>query len=104
MNARQIAELQLRSTSILPSITSLAFLEREYTARGVVATAGSDGIITLRTWNADDTPAGGKAEWKFQILRELIVRGAGAERGNDIQITALKFIGQVNLPSRYSAY
>lgn len=93
MNARPIAQLQLRSTSVLPCITSLAFLEREYTARGVIATAGSDGTIVLRTWNTDDTPAGGKAEWKFRTLRELIVRKTSAGRGKDIQITALKFIG-----------
>jgi len=96
INARRIVELQLRSTSsILPSITSIAFLEREYTAQGVIATAGSDGTIALRTWNADDTPAGGKAEWKFRTLRELIVRKTGAGKGKDIQITALKFIGEV---------
>jgi len=61
----------------------------------VIATAGSDGTIALRTWNADDTPAGGKAEWKFRTLRELIVRKTGAGKGKDIQITALKFIGEV---------
>lgn len=93
MNARPIAQLQLRSSSVIPCITSLAFLEREYTAQGVIATAGSDGTIALRTWNADDTPAGGKAEWEFRTLRELIVRKTGAGRGKDIQITALKFIG-----------
>jgi len=59
----------------------------------VIATAGPDGTIALRTWNADDTPAEGKAEWKFRTLRELIVRRAGAGRGRDIQITGLKFIG-----------
>lgn len=95
INARRIAELQLRSTSIFPSITSIAFLEREYTAQGIIATAGSDGMIVLRTWNTDDTPAGGRAEWKFRILRELIVRKSGAGRGRDIQVTALKFIGEV---------
>ena len=96
MNARPIAELQLRSTSIRPSITSVAFLEREYSTQGIIATAGSDGTIALRTWNTDDTPAGGKAIWKFRTLRELIVRKTGAGRGRDIQITALKFIGYVN--------
>jgi hypothetical protein len=85
--------MELRSTSILPPIVSLAFLEREYTAQGIVATAGSDGTISLRTWTADDTSAGEKAEWKFRTLRELIVRKAGSGRGRDIQITALKFIG-----------
>ena len=85
--------MQLRSGSIFPSITSLAFLEREYTAQGMIATAGSGGTITLRTWDTDETPAEGKAEWKFRILRELIVRKTGAGRGRDIQITALKFIG-----------
>jgi hypothetical protein len=59
----------------------------------MIATAGSDGTITLRTWDTDETPVGGKAEWKFRILRELIVRKTGAGRGRDIQITALKFIG-----------
>ena len=97
MNARAIAELKLQSASIHPSITSLAFLEREYTAQGIIATAGPNGTIALRTWNTDDTPAGGKAEWRFRTLRELIVRKSGAGRGRDIQITALRFIGYVNL-------
>lgn len=98
VNARRIAELQLRSTSVRPCITSFAFLEREYAAQGIIATAGSDGTIALRTWSTDDTPAGAKAEWKFRTLRELIVRKTGAGKGRDIQITALKFIGYVNSP------
>ena len=97
MNARPIVVLQLRSTSIHPSITSLAFLEREYTAKGILATAGSDGTIALRTWNTDHTPAGGKAEWRFRTLRELIMRKTGAGRGRDTQITALKFVGYVDM-------
>ena len=97
MNARPIVVLQLRSTSIHPPITALAFLEREYTAKGILATAGSDGTIALRTWNTDHTPAGEKAEWKFRSLREWIVRRSGAGRGRDIQITALKFVGYVDM-------
>ena len=96
MNARPIVVLQLRSTSIHPPITSLAFLEREYTAKGVLATAGPDGTIALRTWNTDHTPAGGKAEWRFRTLRELMVRKTGVGRSRDIQITALKFVGYVD--------
>lgn len=74
---------------------SLAFLDREYSYLGVLATGGSDGTITLRTWNADNTPPGEKARWEFRTLRDLLVKRSGAGRGRDVPITALKFVGYV---------
>jgi hypothetical protein len=95
VNAREIIMLDLTSSSIYPSITSLAFLEREYSCAGVLATGGSDGTIALRTWNTDKTPAGEKAKWEFRTLRELLVRKMGAGRGRDVAVTSLRFVGCV---------
>jgi WD40 repeat protein len=61
INARPITSIDLVSPSVGPSITSMAFHEREYSNMGVLATGGFDGTITLRSWNADGTPAGEKA-------------------------------------------
>ncbi|EGO20076.1 hypothetical protein SERLADRAFT_374121 [Serpula lacrymans var. lacrymans S7.9] len=75
INARPIAKVALDSPnlsrSLLPSVTSLAFHEREYSQLGVLATGGPDGAITLRTWNADGTPPGEKAEWEFVTITTL---------------------------------
>lgn len=95
VNARQIVSMDLTSSSIHPPIMSLAFLDREYSYLGVLATGGSDGTIALRTWNADKTPPGEKATWEFRTLRDLLVRRLGAGRGRDVPITALKFVGYV---------
>jgi len=78
---------------ILP-ITSLAFHEREYSHMGVLATGGSDGTITLRTWSTDGTPTGEKAKWEFLTMRTLNVREAEGERTTRTPcVTSLKFIG-----------
>src|SRR5947208_1566769 len=76
VNARPIATLDLSPSSprLPPSITSLAFHEREYAHVGVIATGGPDGTITVRTWNADSTPEGEKAKWEFVTLRAMKVR------------------------------
>lgn len=79
-----------------PPVTSLAFLERDYCRLDVLATGGPDGTITMRTWNADDTPEGEKARWQFRTLRELKVKGPDGERqarGQASVVTALKFVG-----------
>lgn len=76
--------------SAVPPITALAFHEREYSHMGVLATGGSDGTITLRTWAADGTPEGERARWEFLTMRTLEVRGVG-RRGP--AVTALKFVG-----------
>lgn len=81
-----------------PPITSLAFLEREYSRRGVLATGSHDGSIALRTWNADNTPEGQKAQWEFVTLKTLKVKTAQGERkarGLTPCVTALKFVGYV---------
>jgi hypothetical protein len=96
INARPMAKLDLSSSasiSPLPPITSLAFHEREYSRMGVLATGGSDGTITLRTWGTDGTPAGERAYWEFLTMRTLDVKHAQRERCPCV--TSLKFIGWV---------
>jgi len=92
INARPIASLDLNFSATLlyvpPTITSLAFHEREYSRLGVLATGSPEGKITLRTWNADNTPKEEKAQWEFVTLRVL-----KAEKPRPI--TALRFYGYV---------
>ncbi|TFY80618.1 hypothetical protein EWM64_g3393 [Hericium alpestre] len=94
INARPIATLDLTFSParsyLPPDITSMTFHEREYSRLGVLATGSSDGKITLRTWNTDNTSAGEKAKWEFVTLRTLQARKIG--RIEDT-ISALKFIG-----------
>lgn len=74
----------------------MAFLEREYTSRGLLATGSHDGSIALRTWNTDNTPEGEKARWDFVTLKVLKVKTAQGERkarGFTPCVTALKFVG-----------
>ncbi|KAJ7856539.1 beach-domain-containing protein [Mycena leptocephala] len=78
INGRAMAILDLSTPSlsegIPPLITSLAFHEREYSHLGVLATGGSDGTITLRTWTTDGTPEGEAAVWEFLTIRTMKVR------------------------------
>ncbi|KAI0300557.1 beach-domain-containing protein [Multifurca ochricompacta] len=91
INARPIASIDLNFSAALsylpPTITSLAFHEREYSRLGVLASGSPDGKITLRTWNADNTLKGETARWEFVTLRVL-----KAEKSSGI--TALKFVGE----------
>ncbi|KAH9925795.1 beach-domain-containing protein [Fomitopsis serialis] len=78
INGRPIVSLDLNSSTVpnsYPAITSMAFLEREYSRVGVLATGSPDGTIALRTWNADKTPDGEQARWEFMTLKTLIVKG-----------------------------
>ncbi|KAJ3818015.1 beach-domain-containing protein [Lentinula raphanica] len=99
INARPIAVLDLTTlpnyTALRPPITSMAFHEREYSHLGVLATGGSDGIITLRTWSVDNTPEGEKARWEFVTLRAMKVRApVGRGIAPSPAVTALKFLGE----------
>ena len=87
INAHQIASLNLFNQD---PIHALAFHEREWAKTGVLAT-GSLGIITFRTWSADDTHEGEKAQWKFTTLHEYKPRKL--DGGEIPTITALKFVG-----------
>ena len=78
-------------SSLVPTITSIAFHEREYSHLGVLATGGPDGSITLRTWTADGTPEGERAQWEFLTIRTMKVRMLGQNRPPSV--TALKFLG-----------
>ncbi|KAM6494725.1 hypothetical protein JOM56_009348 [Amanita muscaria] len=97
INARHITTLDLISppvyATVTAPITSLAFHERDYSHLGILATGASDGSITLRTWTADGTPEGEKAQWEFVTVRTMKVRvGKGAQRPP--AISALKFLGE----------
>ncbi|KAF9067929.1 beach-domain-containing protein [Rhodocollybia butyracea] len=99
INARPIVILDLTTlpnyTTLQPTITSLAFHEREYSHLGVLATGSSDGTITLMTWNADNTPEGEKARWEFVTLRSMKVRPpVGRGTMPHPVVTALKFLGE----------
>ncbi|KAH9177644.1 beach-domain-containing protein [Lactarius sanguifluus] len=91
INGRPITSFDLNFSAALsylpPTITSLAFHEREYSRLGVVATGSPDGKITLRSWNADNTAKGERAVWEFETLRILKAEKSSA-------ITALKFVGE----------
>ncbi|EAU86631.2 hypothetical protein CC1G_07289 [Coprinopsis cinerea okayama7 len=97
INARPIATLDLTSepsfSSLVPSISSLAFHERDYSHLGILATGGPDGTITLRTWTADGTPVGEKAQWEFLVVRVLKAR-SGGKSGRRSGVSALKFLGE----------
>jgi hypothetical protein len=83
-------DLHMALSSPHPPITSMAFLEREYLHMGILATGAPDGSIALRTWNADDTPEGERAQWKFVTLRTLQAR---KDYDDAPCITALRFVG-----------
>ncbi|KAJ3924325.1 MAG: hypothetical protein NXY57DRAFT_872098, partial [Lentinula lateritia] len=72
VNAYPMAVLDLTTLPnydvLQPTITVLAFHEQEYSHLGVLATAGSDSTITLRTWSTYNTPEGEKAHWEFVTL------------------------------------
>lgn len=96
INARPVASLDLTDLApspLYPPITSLAFLERDYAQTDLMATAGPDGTITLRTWNTDSTPEGEKARWEFATLKTLKVKAEGRYRSSAPCVTALRFVG-----------
>lgn len=73
----------------------MAFHEREYSRLGVLATGGPDGSITLRTWTADGTPDGQKAQWEIMTIHTLKAKlSHGWTRPP--AITALKFLGYIS--------
>ncbi|KAF8584664.1 beach-domain-containing protein [Ramaria rubella] len=92
INAHQIATLDISGGSVDQKIMSLAFHEREWSRLGVLATGTTGGLITLRTWNADNTPEDDKACWEFQTLRTLTCRQG--DGGAVSSVTALKFVGE----------
>ncbi|KAG7089658.1 hypothetical protein E1B28_011318 [Marasmius oreades] len=100
INARPMAVLDLTKLSsystLYPTITAMSFHEREYSNLGILATGGSDGSITLRTWTADGTPTGEKAQWEFLTVRTMKARAlVGRKAGGKLPvITAVKFIGE----------
>lgn len=109
INARPMATLDLTTTpsysDVVPTITAMAFHEREYSNLGILATGGPDGTITLQTWTADGTPEGEKARWEFLTVRTMKVRapiGRGVSR--PASVTALRFLGLVCFPPCLDAF
>ncbi|KAF7293071.1 hypothetical protein MIND_01206500 [Mycena indigotica] len=101
INGRPMATLNLTvpsiSDGIPPLVTALAFHEREYSHMGVIATGGSDGSITFRTWTTDGTPEGEKAVWEFLTMRTMKIRGPPSQNGTPERppaVRALKFYGE----------
>jgi hypothetical protein len=86
----------LSFSNLSPPITALAFHEREYSHLGILATGGPDGTISLRTWTADGTPEGKKAQWEFVTVRTMKIRAVGRGVTRPPGVTALKFLGSVN--------
>ncbi|EKM77777.1 hypothetical protein AGABI1DRAFT_121854 [Agaricus bisporus var. burnettii JB137-S8] len=93
INARPIASLDLTTlpsyfSSHVASITSLAFHEREYSYKGILATGASNGSITLWTWehiNKTESERG----WTFTEVRRM--KALPLPGGRPPCITALKF-------------
>ncbi|KAJ7143646.1 beach-domain-containing protein [Mycena filopes] len=98
INGRPMAVLDLSVPSLTegipPLMTALAFHEREYSHLGVIATGGSDGSITLRTWTTDGTPEGEAAVWEFLTIRTMKVRSVGQGLDRPPAVSALKFCGE----------
>ncbi|KAH9919489.1 beach-domain-containing protein [Epithele typhae] len=97
VNARPIACLDLTNsapTPLWPPVTSIAFLERDYSQKDIIATGAPDGTITLRTWNTDNTPEGEKARWEFKTVKTLKVKNESRLRSAIPCVTALKFVGE----------
>ncbi|TFK65264.1 beach-domain-containing protein [Pluteus cervinus] len=98
INARPLATLDLTTTlsysALVPTITAMAFHEREFSHLGVLATGGPDGSIALRTWTADGTPEGEKARWEFLTIRSMKVRTTENGVTRPPSVTALKFLGE----------
>ncbi|KIJ42154.1 hypothetical protein M422DRAFT_209006 [Sphaerobolus stellatus SS14] len=92
INGHQIVSIDVGAGLPDQRIISLAFHEREWSYSGVLATGTAGGSIALRTWNADDTPAGQKARWQFQTLRTLKCRSL--DDGTNPAVTALRFVGE----------
>lgn len=97
VNARPIATLDLTAVAsyapYISSITTMAFHEREYSRLGILATGSSDGSIVLRTWSADGTPEGEKAQWEFLTIRTMKARASG-DSIRSPGVTCLKFLGE----------
>lgn len=101
INARPIVSLDLTDAApspLYPPVTSIAFLERDYSHTDLIATGAPDGTITLRTWNANSTPEGEKARWEFVTLKTLKVKSESRFRSAIPCVTALRFVGYVPSP------
>jgi len=68
--------------------------ERETSLTPVLACGSTNGTITLRTWNANDTSAEEtQVRWKVTTLKSLKLRREATDEGLESNITALEFVG-----------
>ncbi|KAI0746713.1 beach-domain-containing protein [Daedaleopsis nitida] len=97
INARPIVSLDLSDAApspLYPPVTSIAFLERDYSHTDLIATGAPDGTIALRTWDANSTHEGEKAQWRFVTLKTLKVKSESRFRSSIPCVTALRFVGE----------
>ena len=88
VNGHYIASLRLQAHE---PILSLALHERETSLIPILACGSTNGMITLRTWNGNDTPVDELgAHWKITTVRSLKLR---KEERLESSITALEFVG-----------
>ncbi|KAF9449865.1 beach-domain-containing protein [Macrolepiota fuliginosa MF-IS2] len=97
INARPIARLDLTIlpsyySPLVPSITALAFHEREYSHMGILGTGAPDGSITLWTWKHVEPTDWNQEGWTFAEVRRMKVRNL--PNGRSPCITALTFSGE----------
>ncbi len=86
MNGHLITRMDIPRTD---AIHCLAFHERDYSRRGVLALGGDEGMTTLKTWAPKKEPTSPDAEkFQFVTLRTLQSRDKNAGR-----IGAVKFVG-----------
>lgn len=91
VNGHHIASLRLAAHE---PIFSLAMHERETSLMPILACGSINGLITLRTWNANDTSAEEtQARWKVTTVRQLKLRREMRDGGSEPSITALEFVG-----------
>ncbi|KXN83156.1 hypothetical protein AN958_01769 [Leucoagaricus sp. SymC.cos] len=110
INGRPIATLDLVGlpsyySPHVPSVTSLAFHEREYSKMGILGMGAPDGTITLWTWKHRDIEGGGdlakdaseleRQRWAFAEVRRLKARNLS--NGRPPCITAIRFSGNKNV-------
>jgi hypothetical protein len=100
INGHHIASLRLSASE---PIFSMALHERETSLIPILACGSTNGTVTLRTWNADESMAttggGGKEEknarWKVTGVRVLKLRKETRDEGWVPGVSALRFVGCV---------
>ncbi|KAF8315416.1 beach-domain-containing protein [Clavulina sp. PMI_390] len=102
LNGHHIASIRLPAAE--QPIFSMSMHERETSLVPVLACGGANGVITLRTWNANDpssvSASGGPIQkktsnWRIKTLRQLKLRKEVADGRWTPGVTALEFVGEM---------